>query len=91
MDTCFNYCGETAYFSSDEKKWIFRIYKLKKKYPDSIEIIKEPKENNGCIYCRMPSEWLKLGPKLTKNLTEEQRQKMSERLRLINAQKNNAK
>ena len=91
METCFNYCGNKAYFSSDEKKWILHINKLKEKYPDEVDIILSPEENDGCIYCMIPSEWLKLGPKYTKNLTDEQRQKLSERCKIMNERKNTEK
>ena len=73
METCFNYCDkEHGYFSSDERRYITKIRKLKQKYPDKVRIIKEPEENDGCIYCELPTDWLKIIPKRT--VSEEQRE-----------------
>lgn len=84
METCFNYCSkEHGYFSSDERKFINRIRKLKKKYPDQVLILVEPEENNGCIYCQLPSEWLKVSPPVIRNFTEEQRAEMSVRMKQV--------
>ena len=80
METCFNYCDpEVAFFSSDEKRWINRIHKLKKENPDDIRIIAEPETNDGCIYCRLPTSYLKVmaPPKIS----EETRKAMSERMK----------
>ena len=38
METCFNYCGDKGFFSSDERKWIGRVRKLKEKYREEIEL-----------------------------------------------------
>lgn len=75
METSFNYCDkEEAYFSSDERKWISRIRRLQGKYPDKVFILKQPEENDGCIYCRLPVSALSLNLRASKPLTEEQRQ-----------------
>ena len=75
METCFNYTQrDYGYFSSDERKFISKIRKLKEKYPEDIRIIAEPEQNDGCIYCQLPSSWLKISPK--RALTEEHRQKL---------------
>ena len=82
METCFNYCNkEHGFFSSDEKRFITKIRRLKEKYPDEVRIIAEPKDNNGCIYCELPSEWLQIQPKRKLNLTEEQREELRVRAR----------
>ena len=71
METCFNYTEkEHGYFSSDERKFISKVRRLKEKYPDEVRIIAEPENNDGCIYCELPVEWFKLYPK--PKLTEEQ-------------------
>ena len=80
METCFNYCDkEAAFFSSDERRWITKIRKLKEKYPDDIDIIAEPETNDGCIYCRLPSRWLKIQPK--RIYSEERKQEMIAQLK----------
>ena len=55
---------------------------LKEKYPDEVRIIAEPENNDGCIYCELPTEWFSIRPPVKKNLTAEQRQKLADRLRL---------
>lgn len=80
METCFNYCDkETAYFSSDEKKWINRMRKLAAKYPDKVTILAQPETNDGCIYVKLPSRALRVQiPSKGTPLTEEQKQKLAE-------------
>ena len=73
METCFNYVNkELGYFSSDERRFITKIRKLKQKFPEQVQIIAEPENNDGCIYCSLPSSWLKIIPK--REVTEEERE-----------------
>lgn len=90
IETCFNYCSpEQGFFSSDERKWITQIHKLKAKYPDMIEIIREPEQNDGCIYAKLPPKFLKVeGPRAC-NQTEEQRLAVGARLTAARMQKKN--
>lgn len=82
IETCFNYCDlKVAFFSSNERRWINKIHRLKEQNPEEVEIIREPEENDGCIYCRLPASWLKVSPPRTLNLSEEQRQEKSRRMR----------
>ena len=79
METCFNYVDkDTAFFSSDERRWINKIHKLKKLRPQEVEILAEPENNDGCIYCKLPVRYFKLQPR--REYTEEERAAMSERL-----------
>ena len=86
METCFNYCYDPrkndsrAWFSSDERKFINRIHKLKEKYPDKVNIIREPEDNDGCIYCSLPQAWLRVQPNVTRELTESELETLRERL-----------
>ena len=81
METCFNYVRkEQGFFSSDEQKWINKIHKLKTEYPEEVEIIREPENNDGCIYCTLPVSWLKIQPKRKSYMTEEQKDALRERL-----------
>jgi len=81
METCFNYCDvNKGFFSSDEKRWINKIRKLKEQYPDQIRIIAEPETNDGCIYCQLPTSWLKIQPKRKIEMSEEQKNALRERL-----------
>ena len=88
METAFSYTdSETAYFSSDERKWIGRVRKLKEKHPDDIEIIAEPEDNDGCIYCKVPVKLFDLRYR-GRNLSEEQRQASAERMRKLREVRN---
>ena len=84
METCFNYTTrDKAFFSSDERRFITKVRKLKEKYPDKVRIIREPEDNDGCIYCELPVEWFTVRVPKQMNYTDEQREKMSERMRQI--------
>ncbi len=84
METCFNYCDiDKGFFSSDERRWINKIRKLKEIYPDDIRIIAEPETNDGCIYCQLPTSWLKIQPKRKIDMSDEERAVLAERLRSI--------
>lgn len=73
--------GSALYFSSDERRWINKIRKLKEEYPDQIEILAEPEANDGCIYCTVPSAWLKIKPPVKRApLSEEQKTQARERM-----------
>ena len=81
METCLNYTDRTkAYFSSDERRFITKIRKLKEKYPEQVRIIREPEDNDGCIYARLPSRWLKIQPKIARELSDEERVALATRL-----------
>lgn len=80
METCFNYTEkEHGFFSSDERKFITKVRKLKEQYPDKVRIIREPEDNDGCIYCEMPTAWFKIHP--NRVLSEEKRAEFAERAR----------
>ena len=81
METCFNYTErENGYFSSDERRFITKVRRLKEKYPEQVRIIAEPEENDGCIYCEMPTAWFTIRVPKKMNFTDEQKQAMAERL-----------
>jgi hypothetical protein len=83
METCFNYCDkEHGYFSTDERKFITKVRRLQEKFPDKVRIIAEPEDNDGCLYCELPTEWFTIRVPRKMNYTEEQRQKIAERLQL---------
>lgn len=82
METCFNYCSkEHGFFSSDERRFITKVRKLKEKFPDKVRILKEPENNDGCIYCELPVEWFTIRVPKKVNMTEEQRKIARERMR----------
>lgn len=82
MDTSLSYTDrEYAYFSSDEQKWIRKIRTLAKIYPGMVSIEYEPETNDGCICAKVPVGWFKLQPPRKRDLTEDQRREIAERLR----------
>ena len=83
METCFDYTTrECGYFSSDEPKYIRKVRKLKEQYPEQVRIIKEPEQNDGCIYCTLPIEWFRIQVPKKMNLTFEQREEIARRFAL---------
>lgn len=81
METSCTYTDENMYMSTDERKMINRILRFKAQKPDDVKIIKMPEENDGCLYCILPAKWLKITPPAKRELTDEQRAEMAERLR----------
>lgn len=80
METCINYCTtDCAYVSSDERRWINRIRKLKEQHPEEVRIIREPENNDGCIYASVPVKWVRVNPPKKMNLTDEQRENVAKR------------
>ncbi len=93
METCFEYLDyESAFFSTDQKKWIDAVYKFREEHPDDIEIIKEPSQNDGCLYAKVPVKYFKLSPPRKRNMSEEQVEAARERGRMLaEKHKENAK
>lgn len=80
METCFNYTNkERAYFSTDERKFISKVRRLKEQFPDEVRIIAEPEENDGCLYCELPTAWFTVRVPKKMNLTDEQREQIAKR------------
>ena len=76
---------EYASFTSAEKKWINKILKLKAEHPDKVDIKAYPEDNQGYIYAHLPKKWLKISP--PRQMSEEQRAAMAERLKTIRENK----
>lgn len=84
-ETCVGYIDvdKHATFCSAEKKWINKINKLKERYPDDVEIIATPDDNDGIILVHIPKSWLKINPPKKMNLTDEQKAERAERMRKL--------
>ena len=78
--SCAYFTGGEMHFSSDERRWINLIHRLKESHPDQVRILAEPNENDGCIYCAIPSAWLKIKPPTTRTMSDEQRNQARERM-----------
>lgn len=84
METCINYCSnECAFVSSDERRWVTVVRKLKEKYPEEVRIIAEPEKNDGCIYATVPVRWVRITPPRQVNLTDEQKQNFADRMKQL--------
>lgn len=59
-------------------KWVNKVKQLQKKHPDKVKIVAENKD--GSIVAKMPIKALKLSI-IERELSEEQRQEMSHRLK----------
>lgn len=84
METACGYLSEdhVLWVSSDDPKWKGRLQKLAKEHPDEVKIICKPEDNDGCIYLKCPSNWLKISPpkKMNVSITDEQRAEMGKRM-----------
>ena len=80
METAIAYHNDTAFASSDERKMIRRLYKLKEEHPNDVTVIREPENNDGCIYCKFPSNWVQIRPPKKLNLTDDERRLRAERM-----------
>ena len=47
METSVTYPSDRAFLSTDERWLITRIGRLAEKHPDSVNIIRQPQENDG--------------------------------------------
>lgn len=69
----------TASFS--QQKWITKMEKLYADHKDEMELYKN---KDGSILVHFPLDWVKVSPK--KQVSEEQRQKASERFKQLRAE-----
>ena len=84
METTCEYLDDKImWVSSDQQKIIHRVRKLAESYPDKVTIKHQPEQNDGCICATMPAEWLKLSPPIRREMTDEQRQAASERMKTL--------
>ena len=89
-ETTISYYDETMFISSDERKMVNRIMKLKNEHPGEVKIIAEPSTNDGCVYAKMPANWLRIGPPKKVVMSDEHRQQAAERLRLYRKEQKNS-
>ena len=71
--------AKTATICVTHKKYITRIKALAKANPE-IKIIAEPEKNGGCLVAHIPLKCISIRSPKGKELTEEQRTAMAERL-----------
>lgn len=90
METSCTYTDTTMYVSSDQLRVINRIRKLAEQHPDEVTILRQPEQNDGCIYATMPSAWFKISPPIKREMTEERKAELAERLRTARESKTNS-
>ena len=79
--SCSYFAGTVMHVSTDEQRMISRIMKLAKVNPGKVTILAEPKDNDGCLYCTVPANWLHLyTPPKGREQTQEQKDAARERL-----------
>ena len=82
METCIEYTEPgTAFITSNERKWCTAIKKLAASRPDECVILAQPETNNGFIYGKFPSKWLKIKPPREIVMSEERKAALAEKLR----------
>ena len=82
METACGYLDDKVmWISTDEKRMINRLIKLAASRPDESCIVRRPEENGGCLYMKCPANWLKIKPPVRRNMSDEQRIELSERMK----------
>lgn len=89
-ETCFDYLNvdDHAVFTTSERKWVNKILKLKESNPDDVVITTYPEDNNGYIVAHVPKNWFKLSPPRKHEMTDEQKEAMTQRLAEARAKRN---
>lgn len=89
-ETAVGYLNVDSYatFSSSEQKWINKILKLREEYPNEVQIEYLPEDNQGMLLAQIPKSWLKIKAPSKRELTDEQRAILSERLVEARAKRN---
>ena len=80
-ETAINYCSDENFMTiyTQEKKWINKIYNWKTEYPNDVEI--RIINRDGSIVAHIPKSWFKISPSRKRNMSEEQRAAIVERLK----------
>lgn len=71
--------SKTVTVFTSERKWLNRLRKYQEQHPDMVKIIHE--NNDGSILAHVPDTWFQIRPPRKINLTDEQRNKLAERLK----------
>ena len=72
-----------ATMCSNEAVWIRKLIALAEQYPDDVVIRKTPEDNGGVILANLPKKWLKIKPPTKRNMTDEQREALAERMKNV--------
>ena len=82
---------KTGTMYTGETKWITKINKWKEEYPEQVDI--RVINQDGSIVVHLPIKWFKVSPtkkcNVNKNLTDEQKLKITQRLQAGRRKKKN--
>lgn len=89
-ETAFEYIAGEKFggFSSSESKWINKIKEYAKEFPDDVKIIYE--NSDGSIFAHIPTSWFKIKPKSKRQITDEQREELRERIKKMHEARKNS-
>ena len=91
METACDYLDDKVmYVSTDERRWINRLLKIVEEHPNEVTITQRPEENDGCLCLKCPASYLKISPPSRREMTDEQRIALSERMKLMRKTKQDA-
>lgn len=84
-ETDLDHIGGNDYWgvSTGEQKWRNRLAKLHEQYPDEVKLMAANKD--GSVFYHIPKDWVKISPPIKRNLTEEQKAELRDRM--MNARK----
>lgn len=87
QETTYEHMADEKTFTvTAAERWsISMINKLKEKYPDQVEIAYV--NEDGSILARVPYEWMRIKPKTKRNLTDEQRIALRDRMLKLKSDK----
>lgn len=68
--------GATATVTFSKRKYINRIRKLAESHPDEVKIIADGQKNSGYLYAQIPVDWIKISPRVKRELSEEEKERM---------------
>ena len=79
-ETDLEHLGGNDYWgiSTGEQKWRNRLAKLEKEYPDEVKLI--ARNMDGSVFYHIPKSWVKISPPVKRNLTEEQKAELRDRM-----------
>ena len=81
METCCNYTDNNRMYISTDERWLInRIMRFAEQKHDDVTIIRHPEDNDGCLYCAVPTSWLKITPPAKREFTEAQKAAAAERM-----------
>ena len=85
IETAINYTDDksVAFFSSNERKWITKILCYRDQHPDEVRVRYMPENNGGYILADVPKSWLKISPPRKHDLSDEQRDALIIRGKLL--------